>query len=262
MIYAMSDIHGCLGAFQKAMEKIDLSGDNKLVLLGDYIDYGPESGQVLRYVYELQQQYGAEKVIVLRGNHEEMFLEWLDNYSGPNAGKPDEYALIPYNDWLSTDRDYATFRTLLTEEQWAHFQQLARTETGDSLNTKAVQMILSANAELMKWLRKLPYYYETEKQIFVHAGIDEEAGDLWKLATEEYMFVSKFPATKGKFYKDIIAGHIGTATASGIPGYQGVYFDGQSHYYIDGSVSASGCVLILTYDEKTEKYSELKGERT
>lgn len=262
MLYAMSDIHGYLSAFQKAMEKIDLSGDNKLVLLGDYIDYGPESGQVLRYIYELQQQYDAEKVIVLRGNHEEMFLEWLDTYRGPNAGKPDEYGLIPYNDWLSTDRDYATFRTFFTKEQWESFQQIKETETGDSLNAQAAQMILSTNAELMKWLRKLPYFYETEKQIFVHAGIDEEAGDLWKLATEEYMFVSKFPATKGKFYKDIIAGHIGTATASGIPGYQGVYFDGQSHYYIDGSVSASGSVPILTYDEKTEKYSELKGKRT
>lgn len=260
MIYAMSDIHGYLGAFQKAMEKIDLSGDNKLVLLGDYIDYGPESGQVLRYIYELQQQYGAEKVIVLRGNHEEMFLEWLDTYSGPNAGKPDEYGLIPYNDWLSTDRDYATFRTFLTEEQWERFQQIKETETGDGLNTKAAQMILSANTELMQWLRKLPYYYETEKQIFVHAGIDEEVGDLWKLATPEYLFVGKFPATKGKFYKDIIAGHVSTEKASDIPVFHNVYFDGQSHYYIDGSVSADRGVLILTYDEATGKYSELKGE--
>lgn len=261
MLYAMSDIHGYLGAFQKAMEKIDLSADHKLVLLGDYIDYGPESGQVLRYIYELQRQYSPEKVIVLRGNHEEDFLEWLDTYSGPNAGKPDEYGLIPYHEWLDTDRDYATFRTFLTEEQWARFQQIKETETGDSLNAKAAQMVLSTNGELMQWLRKLPYYFETDTQIFVHAGIDEEAGDLWKLATEEYMFVSKFPATKGKFYKDIIAGHIGTATVSSIPGFHNVYFDGQSHYYIDGSVSAGSSVLILTYDEKTEKYSELKWEQ-
>lgn len=258
MLYAMSDIHGYLGAFQKAMEKIDLSGDNRLILLGDYIDYGPESGQTLRYIYDLQRQYGSEKVIVLRGNHEEDFLEWLDTYSGPNAGRPDEYGLIPYNEWLDTDRDCATFRTFLTEEQWARFQQIKETETGDSLNTKAAQMILSANAELMKWLRKLPYFYETEKQIFVHAGIDEEAGDLWKLATEEYLFVEKYPATKGKFYKDIIAGHVSTEKASDIPGFHNVYFDGQSHYYIDGSVHASGSVLILTYDETTGNYSELK----
>ena len=30
-VYAMSDIHGCLNEFEKALSKVDLSGDNKLL---------------------------------------------------------------------------------------------------------------------------------------------------------------------------------------------------------------------------------------
>lgn len=76
--YAISDIHGCLNELKAAMEHVDLSGGGRLVLLGDYIDYGPQSGGVLRYIRDLQHRYGPQKVIALRGNHEEGFLEWLD----------------------------------------------------------------------------------------------------------------------------------------------------------------------------------------
>ena len=31
MIYAMSDIHGCIEDLQKQMEQVDLSGDNRIV---------------------------------------------------------------------------------------------------------------------------------------------------------------------------------------------------------------------------------------
>ena len=40
MIYAMSDIHGCIEELQKQMEQVDLSGKNRIIFLGDYIDYG------------------------------------------------------------------------------------------------------------------------------------------------------------------------------------------------------------------------------
>ena len=33
--------------------------------------------------------------------------------------------------------------------------------------------------ELIKWIEEMPSYYDGESQIFVHAGIDEEAGEYW-----------------------------------------------------------------------------------
>lgn len=259
MIYAMSDIHGFLDIFQENLKRIDLSGENRLMLLGDYIDYGPQSGQTLRCVYDLQQQYGRKKVIVLRGNHEEAFLEWLDAYGGPHAGEADEYGFIPYSDWLDKDPDYGSFRSFVTEEQWKPFQKIARNASESTQNIEAARMVLSANGELIQWLRRLPYYYETLRQIFVHAGVDEEAGEWW-YGTEDYVFVGKFPASTGSFYKDIVAGHIGTAQISGDPDFHGVYHDSQSHYYIDGTVNESGRIPILVYDEEQDKYFELKEE--
>ena len=79
MIYAMSDIHGCIEELQKQMEQVDLSGKNRIIFLGDYIDYGDSSCQVLEYIRDLQKEYGEEKVVVLKGNHEQMFLEWIDD---------------------------------------------------------------------------------------------------------------------------------------------------------------------------------------
>lgn len=49
-IYAMSDIHGCLQEFEAALDLVDLSGDNKLILLGDYIHSGADSYGVLKKI--------------------------------------------------------------------------------------------------------------------------------------------------------------------------------------------------------------------
>ena len=72
-VYAMSDIHGHIYEFQDALSKIDLSGNNMLILLGDYV-HGPYSYGVLDKIMELQNKYGTDKVIALLGNHEEMVL--------------------------------------------------------------------------------------------------------------------------------------------------------------------------------------------
>lgn len=249
-IYCISDIHGYLNELKAALEHIDLLGDGRLALLGDYIDYGPQSGEVLRYIRDLQCQHGSEKVIVLRGNHEEAFLEWLSTYGGPYTGEPDKYGMIPWNDWLEGDEDFGAFRTLVTLEQWAFFQKVLPTLSEDSRNIAAAQMVLAADSELIAWLRELPYYYETPRQIFVHAGVEEESGEWWPWATPEHVFVGKYPAETGPFYKDIIAGHVGTSRLAETPAYHGVWWDRQNHYYIDGSIQQGGQLNILAWDEE------------
>ena len=71
-VYAMSDIHGYIQEFEEALLKIDLSGDNILILLGDYI-HGPDSYGVMDKIIKLQEKYGTDKVIALLGNHD----SWL-----------------------------------------------------------------------------------------------------------------------------------------------------------------------------------------
>lgn len=263
MIYAMSDIHGCMEDLKKQMGYVDLGGDNRIIFLGDYIDYGERSCQVLQYLRELQKQNGDEKVIVLKGNHEQMFLEWIDEYRNPYSDETEDN--FRFNDWLRTDFEYGanTISTFVSDAQMEFLNQISRTCSLETISKEAVQMILSHHGDLVEWIRKMPLYYETEKQIFVHAGVDEEAGEYWMWGTSDHILLGKFPATKGKFYKTIIAGHVGTGNRDLADdySYHDVYFDGESHYYIDGSVYKGGKLLLLGYDEKEDQYYQIENGR-
>ncbi|HGR9839137.1 TPA: metallophosphoesterase, partial [Streptococcus pneumoniae] len=75
--YSVSDIHGHYNEFIKSLNKIDLSDkQSKLILLGDYIDYGSQSFQVISKIIELEKIY-PKQIITLFGNHEEWFYDWL-----------------------------------------------------------------------------------------------------------------------------------------------------------------------------------------
>lgn len=209
MIYAMSDIHGCLAEFEEALSLIDLSGNNKLILLGDYIHGGPDPFGVLKRIMKLERQYGADKVIVLAGNHEDMALD----------GR-----------WpISADRNGENY------------------DDPDNDNDEP----------FLLWMQDLRRYYADDRRIFCHAGVDEEAEDLWELGTDDYTFTEKFPAQTGHFYMDIIAGHIGTAVISDDPRFHDIYFDGESHYYIDGTVLDSGIIPVLKVDTGQNKYYQV-----
>ena len=80
MIYAMSDIHGQYELFEKRIEQLRPlleDNDSKLILLGDFIDRGNRSFDCLKLAFELEQEFGRNKVVVLKGNHEVWFEEFL-----------------------------------------------------------------------------------------------------------------------------------------------------------------------------------------
>ena len=81
-----------------------------------------------------------------------------------------------------------------------------------------------------------------------------------EVGTSDSILLGKFPATKGKFYKTIVAGHVGTGTKdlADDRSYHDVYYDGESHYYIDGSVYKGGKLLLLAYDEKDGTYYQVE----
>ena len=73
---AIGDIHGHLAALNALLDQIGIESDDTLVLLGDYIDRGPKSAQVIERIIDLSQYH---RVISIRGNHEEMLLQALEN---------------------------------------------------------------------------------------------------------------------------------------------------------------------------------------
>lgn len=248
-IYAMSDIHGYYEIMESNLEKIKLEDkDNKLILCGDYIDYGFDSCKVLYRIKELMEIY-PNQVIALKGNHETMFLEFLE------AGDYDVWNI----EWLGADKGFSTIDTFILENTKDEIKKLKLKhdnpiEIGFQIARIIKEDIKTNHRELIKWLENLPLFHETDKQIYVHAGIDEEAEEWWQHGTSEEIFVSKYPATFGRFYKDIIAGHIGTHSLKTEEGFHGVYWDKKNHYYIDGTVELSGNIPLLIYDSDKEEY--------
>ncbi len=70
----IGDVHGCYRTFRKMVEEqIRLEPADNLYLLGDYIDRGPSSREVLDYIIHLQGS--GYMLFPIRGNHEKMMLE-------------------------------------------------------------------------------------------------------------------------------------------------------------------------------------------
>lgn len=68
---AIGDIHGCDIALKTLCEGLELTADDRLILLGDLVDRGPNSRGVIEYAISLRERC---ELIWLIGNHEEMML--------------------------------------------------------------------------------------------------------------------------------------------------------------------------------------------
>jgi serine/threonine protein phosphatase 1 len=79
-LYAIGDVHGRLDLLQQLIQTIEEDDsarapmDSTILFLGDLVDRGPESAQVLTYLLELKRRRAPERTRFLLGNHEEVFL--------------------------------------------------------------------------------------------------------------------------------------------------------------------------------------------
>lgn len=236
--YSMSDIHGHFNEFIDSLSKVDLSAkDNRLILLGDYIDNGPQSFEVLSKIIELEKIF-PEQIVTLLGNHEECFYGWLILDKPTASAFPETI-----KSFFSPEELNYIFKSNPN-----NFETGVRNEIRN--NAKFVPFI--------NWFQKRyedSRYFETENQIFVHAGIDEEAGKLWKELTSSEMFTNKFPLNTGGFLKDIVSGHVASWEVAKDKTYQGkIYYDSKNHYFIDGDVKNSKTIPVICYDTITKKY--------
>ena len=69
----MSDIHGCLDQFKKLLLAIEFSDDDQMFIMGDCIDRGPKSKQLLSFIDR------SENMHLMLGNHEDMLLQVVKN---------------------------------------------------------------------------------------------------------------------------------------------------------------------------------------
>lgn len=78
--YVMSDIHGMAALFEKMLGLIGFGPEDRLFILGDMIDRGPDPDRVLDLVMS------APNMIALKGNHEDAFVTWYEKYGVHGTG--------------------------------------------------------------------------------------------------------------------------------------------------------------------------------
>jgi serine/threonine protein phosphatase 1 len=127
---AIGDIHGCLAALETLLGAIQLQPNDTLVLLGDYVDRGPNSRGVLERLIDLRRQC---HLVPLLGNHDEMLLQVYDGHTQL------------YIDWLL-------------------FGGNATLESYDTLRPEDIP---PAHIE---FLASCPLYYETDRHFFLHGA--------------------------------------------------------------------------------------------
>ena len=70
MDYCISDIHGYYNLFCRLLDKIKFGGGDKLYVLGDMIDKGPDSVRLAKLLFSMPN------VFCIAGNHEYDFLKY------------------------------------------------------------------------------------------------------------------------------------------------------------------------------------------
>lgn len=123
--YAIGDIHGRLDLLEQLIERIAADdaartpADTNLIFLGDLVDRGPESAQVVEYLRQLEQRRAPGSTRFLLGNHEEVFLAALEDEKALRfftriGGKetifsygisPEAYAELGYTELLAMLRE-------------------------------------------------------------------------------------------------------------------------------------------------------------
>jgi serine/threonine protein phosphatase 1 len=136
LTFAIGDVHGCITKLDALMQRCkEYAGSrpHQFVMLGDYIDRGPDSRSVVGRLRTLCEQR-PDGIVCLKGNHEDLLLSAVE--------RPSEFTF-----WIDNGGD----TTLKSYE--------ASTVTG-------------LPADDIEWIRNLPLFHDDGLRFFVHAGID------------------------------------------------------------------------------------------
>lgn len=137
-LFAISDIHGCFSPFYELVTGvIKLTKSDELILLGDYIDRGSQSREVIDFIIDLQKS--GFNVTALTGNHEQMLLD-------------------AWNDRSALDQWYMNSGSA-------------------TLFSFGIQDIRQIDTAYIDFFSGLEFYKETGRYIFVHAGFNDDEPD-------------------------------------------------------------------------------------
>lgn len=176
-IFAIGDIHGMYYKLVFLLDRIDKYGitdQDTLVFLGDYIDRGKKSYDVVERLRFLEYEYND--VVFLKGNHEEMFL----NYVRYGDSEPINAVVFLQNGGIATMDSYL--------------------EHGYDFRKKFPR-------EHLDFLDNLQLTYETDDYFFCHAGV-HPMNPLHEQDEDDLLWIRKdFIHSNKDFGKIIVFGH-------------------------------------------------------
>ena len=219
-VYAVGDVHGCYDALAEIERQIladgaEIPGEKWIVMLGDYVDRGPRSRDVIdRLIEPLPDGF---RRICLVGNHELLLLGFLED--------PDLHAY-----WL----DQGGVDTLASYGVEAHSEE-AQAVPADLL-APMQRNIPSAHVE---FLRTLPIMLELPGWLFVHAGV-RPGVPLDRQSDEDLVWIREPFLSKGLAGYRVVHGHTPESEPQLTPYRIGI----DTHCYETGRLTA----LRLTED--------------
>lgn len=148
--FVVGDVHGRSIQLRNLLKMLPRDpATDTLVFLGDLIDRGADAPGCVSLVLKLCRENPGQ-VLCLRGNHEQMLLDFL-------AGKTNLW-ITPVTGGEHTFEQYCGKRLVIEKEQdLADARRMAEQ---------------SVPAEHLEFFRHLPYYYEDDYALYVHAGLD------------------------------------------------------------------------------------------
>lgn len=181
-VIVISDIHGEIELFKDLLEKVNFSNKDYLIINGDLCEKGSNSKEVVSYIMELS--FNNSKVHITEGNCDTLVEDLLE----------ENPKLIKY---LNT-RQHSLFN------EW--LEQLG-VELNEQSKIQEVKEILTNHfSKEIKWLSDLPTVIETDKYIFVHAGLENIEN--WKDTERDTAnSMSSFLDKTHRANKYVIVGH-------------------------------------------------------
>lgn len=158
-IYAIGDIHGMSSLLKILLVKLfeekslDLSRD-KIIFMGDYVDRGPNSAEVIRVIRAFQEIY-PNNIVALYGNHEDLMLSAID--TPPQKPNHDLY-----------------WHGLEDNDPWYWWIVNGGGETLASFGAEKLSDFTKIPADVIDWIRNLKLEHHEHGFHFTHAPLPRE----------------------------------------------------------------------------------------
>ncbi|WP_336759744.1 metallophosphoesterase family protein [Paenibacillus sp. USHLN196] len=223
----ISDIHGCYDEFNALLKRVDYNPmQDELILLGDYVDRGPSSKQVLEQIMQLQQEH---QIIVIKGNHDAMMVKALIH----DVEDYDQHWIR--NGGLQT---IASYLDLTFDEQQMDWNAY----------TEAKQWIRTHYEHHLRFLEQLPLVYEIPGYIFVHAGINPDIEDWRSQSERDFIWIREsFYSRPTRVTETVVFGH---TPVKHLHDQRGIWFDPSGDKIgIDGGCAYGAQLNLLEISE-------------